>query len=408
MMPKPKLAIVLGIRPDVIRASLVLNRLRADPRFDVSFIWSGQHYSDNLKDVFFRELGVKPPEIELGARGETDAELCAAVIAKLHPVLEALRPDAALFLGDTNTVMGCIAAAQLNIPIVHFEGCMRSYDWRMPEEKYRSVIDHLSDVIYAYYPEYRKQGIAEGLNPKSIVVTTNPIVDVLQAYYFDRRERYERLADDAFFARRGIERGQYLAMTCHRRENVEDRDALKAVLRLVASTDRKVYFPASYRTQRRLRELALTLPPNVFLADPVGYEEFLVLMTQSAGVITDSGTVVEETCVLQVPSLQMRRSTERPQVYDAGSSVKFDPSQPEKYPPVEVFDKLEGLRGRRWAHGLGDGKASQRIISDLARRLEMGEFGGHAPADYHVAVDRSYRGDGLDLPGRTALEEPIR
>lgn len=395
---KPKLAIILGIRPDVIRACLVLNAIRSDERLDVVFIWSGQHYSDNLKDVFFRELGVKPPEIELGAKGESDAAVSSSVISKLHPVLEELAPDAAMFLGDTNTVIGCLAAAQLNIPIIHFEGCMRSYDWRMPEEKYRSVIDHLSDLIYTYYPEYKKQAVDEGLNPKNIVLVTNPIVDVLNKFYYEKADLYEKLASDEFFSSRGIERGEYYAMTCHRRENVHIEESFKAILDLIGSTKRKVYFPASYRTQGVLKERGLKLPSNVIMADPVGYQEMLVLITRSAGVITDSGTVVEETAVLGVPSLQMRKSTERPQVYDAGTSVKFDPAEPEKYPAEIVLAKLEALRGRKWEHGLGDGKASQRIVEDLSKRLLAGDLRGHQPGDYHLDISRSYREDGLPIP----------
>jgi UDP-N-acetylglucosamine 2-epimerase (non-hydrolysing) len=392
---RKKLAIVLGIRPDVIRASLVLNRIREARDFDVVFVWSGQHYSDNLKDVFFRELAVKPPDVELGAGGTTDAEVSAAVISRLYPVLEEMRPEAVVFLGDTNTVMGCLAAAQLNIPIVHIEGCMRSYDWRMPEEKYRGTIDHLADVIYTYFDEYKRQGVAEGLNPASIVVVQNLIVDVLDAYYYARKAEYDAMTSEAFFRERGLERGQFYLMTCHRRENVHDRAALEAILRLVRATDRRVYFPASYRTQGQLKAYGLPLPPNVTLVDPIGYREMLALMVHSRGVITDSGTVVEETCVLQVPSLQLRKATERPQVYDAGSSVKFDPSAPERYPHDVVYRKLEGLYGRSWRHGLGDGRAAERIVADLSHRMREGTSRLHRPEDYHLDIRRSYREDGL-------------
>lgn len=392
---KKRLAIVLGIRPDVIRASLVLNSIRAMPEFDVKFIWSGQHYSDNLKDVFFRELRVKPPEIELHATGNTDAEVSSSVIARLYPVLEKMQPEAVVFLGDTNTVMGCLAVAQLNIPIVHIEGCMRSYDWRMPEEKYRGTIDHLSDVIYTYFEEYKQQGIAEGLNPDSIVLTQNLIVDVLNKYYYEKKGYYDRMASADFFRSRGIERGQYYLMTCHRRENVHILQSFKNILALIGATDRKVYFTASYRTQKVLKECGLTLPKNVIMVDPIGYEEILVLLTNSRGAITDSGTIVEETCVLQVPSLQMRKATERPQVYDVGSSVKFDPAEPEKYPHQKVFAKLESLYGKTWEHKLGDGHASERITADLATRLRKGTFRRHKPGDYHLNISRSYREDGL-------------
>lgn len=390
-----KLAVILGIRPDVIRASIVLEKLRAQKKHKIIFIWSGQHYNDNLKDIFFRDLNIKPPEIELGAKGENDAELVGSVISRLKPVLEDMRPEAAVFLGDTNTVMGCIAAAQLNIPIVHIEGCMRSYDWRMPEEKYRSVIDHLSDVIYTYFPEYKEQGVAEGLNPGSIVLTTNLIVDVLNRYYFEVKEKFDKLATDSFFTKRGIKKGEFYLMTWHRRENVHIRRSFENILSLISSTDRKIYFTASYRTQKALKEYGLSLPPNVIMVDPIGYTEMLVLLANSRGVITDSGTVVEETCVLEVPSLQMRKATERPQVYDAHSSVKFDPDQAGKYPAEEVFKKLDNLYGKKWSHSLGDGKASERLVTDLLTRLDNDTLKRHKPSDYHLDIKRSYREDGL-------------
>ena len=394
-MAKKRLAIILGIRPDVIRASLILNSIRENKEFDIKFVWSGQHYSDNLKDVFFRELKVKPPDIELGAGGKTDSEISAAVISKLYPVLEEMQPEAVVFLGDTNTVMGCLAAAQLNIPIVHIEGCMRSYDWRMPEEKYRGTIDHLSDVIYTYFDEYKQQGVAEGLNPNSIVLVQNLIVDVLNAYYYEKKQYYDQMATDMFFKEHGVERGEYYLMTCHRRENVHIRDSFDNILAMLKATDRKVYFTASYRTQKVLEEYDLSLPENVIMVDPIGYEKMLVLMVNSRGVITDSGTVVEETCVLKVPSLQIRKATERPQVYDAGSSVKFDPTRPEDYPFEKVYEKLENLYGNSWEHNLGDGKASDRIVQDLLMRLKNDGFRMHEPEKYHLDISRSFREDGL-------------
>jgi len=388
---KKRLAFVLGIRPDVIRAALIVEKLRGFDDIEVVFVWSGQHYSDNLKSVFFRELDVAPEEIDLGCRGETDAEIVASVITRLEPVLRELRPEATVFLGDTNTTLGALAAAQLNIPIVHIEGCMRSYDWRMPEEKYRTTVDHLSDVIYAYFDEYREQGIREGLNPESIVVVGNPIVDVLERFFFERRERFDAMATPQFFASRGLRRGEYHLMTCHRRENVHDRAALEAILGLVEESARPVFFPASYRTQRVLGEGGWKLPPNLVMVDPIGYEELLCLLVNARAVFTDSGTVVEEACVLQVPSVQMRRSTERPQVYDARASVKFDPTGDA---PGEVLARLERLVGTRWEHGLGDGRASERIADDLRRRMLEDGFSRHRPGDYHLPIARSYGRDG--------------
>jgi len=393
---KNKLAFILGIRPDVIRAALVINHLRKYEDMEMVFIWSGQHYSDNLKSIFFRELNVAPAEIDLGCGGSTDAEVVASVISRLYPVLRDLNPVAAVFLGDTNTTTGAIAAAQLNIPVVHIEGCMRSYDWRMPEEKYRTTIDHLADVVYTYFDEYKEQGVREGMNPDNIVVVTNPIIDILNEYYFARKQKYDAMATPEFFRARCIEKSEYYLMTCHRRENVHIPGSFRAILELVGQAPRKVYFPASYRTQKVIREMGVRLPANVIMTDPIGYEEMLCLMVNSRGVITDSGTVVEETCVLQVPSLQMRKSTERPQVYDVGSSVKFDPAEPASYPAARVFARLESLYGKKWPQTLGDGKASERIAEDLHRRIVENDFHRHRPENYHVPIARSYRGDGLD------------
>ncbi len=131
------------------------------------------------------------------------------------------------------------------------------------------------------------------------------------------------------------------------------------------------------------------------MVDPIGYQEMLVLMVNSRGVITDSGTVVEETCVLQIPSLQIRKATERPQVYDVGSSVKFDPTQPDKYPFDIIYKKFESLFGKTWDHNLGDGKASERVVKDLLDRLRNDGFRMHKPERYHLDISRSYREDGL-------------
>jgi UDP-N-acetylglucosamine 2-epimerase len=394
-LERKKLAFILGIRPDVIRAALVINQLRHYDDMEMVFIWSGQHYSDNLKSIFFRELNIAPAEVDLQCGGETDADVVASVISRLYPVLRDLKPASAVFLGDTNTTTGAIAAAQLNIPVVHIEGCMRSYDWRMPEEKYRTTIDHLADVIYTYFDEYKEQGVREGLNPNNIVVVGNPIVDILNHYYFSQKTKYDAMANAEFFSRRGIEKGRFYLMTCHRRENVHITSSLQAILNLVAQAPYPVYFPASYRTQKEMRATGLTVPTNVIMVDPIGYEEILCLLVNSRGAITDSGTVVEETCVLQVPSLQMRKSTERPQVYDVGSSVKFDPAEAEKYPANIVFRKLESLYGKLWPQTLGDGKSSERIASDLHRRIVENDFARHRPEHYHVPIVRSYRDDGL-------------
>lgn len=386
----PDITFVLGIRPDVIRASLILRALASSSDIRMRFVWSGQHYSDNLKDVFFRELDIPHPDVELGAKGENDAEVSTSVISSLYRELKENRPKAVMFLGDTNTVLGCLAAAQLNIPIIHIEGCMRSYDWRMPEEKCRTVIDNLSDVIYTYFPEYKLQGVLEGLAPNRIVVIQNLIVDVLNEYYYKHKNEYDQIRNE-FLNNLKIGPEYYLA-TAHRRENVEDPVILQTILDLFAMMESRVIFPASYRTQKNLIRFNLRIPENVVMVDPIGYRDMLALMAGAKAVITDSGTVVEETAVLGVPSVQMRKATERPQTYDCRSSVKFDPTSDSI---SEVIPKLQKIIGTTWVHNLGDGQASARLVSDLIQRVKSDSFGTHTPDQYHLPIERSYRGDGL-------------
>ncbi len=392
-----KIVFVLGIRPDLIRASLIIKFLRRAKDIKLILVWSGQNYSYNLKGIFFRQLRVHKPDIEIDSRGNTDAEVVSKLIAQLYPLLEKLQPEACIFLGDTNTAMGCIAAAQLNIPIIHVEGCWHSYDWRMPEEKIRTLADHLADVIYTYEKEYKNQGIAGGLSPKNIVVVRNPIVDILNEYYFKQKKRLERMASSNFFSSRKIKDGRYYLMTCHRRENVHILKSFKTILNLVSHADSPVYFPASYRTQRVIKAMKVKTPKNLVIVNPVGYEEILILITHAKGVITDSGTIVEETCILNIPAINIRKSTERPQIYDVKSCVKFDPDQPNKYPPKLVLKKLAAITGKRWKHTFGDGRSSERIAKDIIKRLRNGNIRGHLSERSHVSIRRPFMEDGIKV-----------
>lgn len=398
---KKKLAIVLGIRPDIMRAALIMKHLEKAKDIKVIFIWSGQHYSESMKGIWFKQLKMRKPDYDLGCRGDTDAEISSQLIAKLSPLLEKIKPDAIAFLGDTNTTVGCIAAIQLNIPLIHIEGCWHSYDWRMPEEKYRTMIDHLSDVIYTYEEEYKERGVAEGLNPKNIVVVKNPVVDIINEFYFKQKKRLEKLATPKFFRDRGIEDGKYYLMTCHRRENVHIEKSFLNIMKLVKKAPLPVYFSASYRTQKVMKELEkkgnFKKPKNLIVVDPTGYEEILILITHSKAVFTDSGTMVEETSILNVPTVQIRKATERPQVYDVGGCVKYDPSEPQKYTPELIFKKLDKIKDKIWKHNLGDGKSSERIAKDLMKRLRTGKLRGHEYKDLHLPYKRSIMEDGIKV-----------
>jgi UDP-N-acetylglucosamine 2-epimerase (non-hydrolysing) len=363
-----KIALVIGIRPDLIKMVEIIKLLDKEDSIDLKFIWSGQHYSDNLKDVFFKNLEVRAPDIELGAKGDTDGELLGDIIKKLHATLKDLNPDALLFIGDTNTVAGCIAAVQLNIPLLHVEGCMRSYDWRMLEEKYRVMIDHLADVIYTYLPAYRERGLKEGLNSDRIVLMGgNPLVDVLQKYR-DPNFISEVLKE------KGLLNKEFILMTSHRRENVDFERPLKNIFKLCSSINKTILFPIGYRTQKSIKEFNIEVPENMILIDPIGYKDFISFMGQCHYIITDSGTVVEEASILGKPTIQMRRSTERPELYDLGISLKFDPSKTYSQEEMQsMVEQVEALIGKEWTHPYGDGKASERVVQDIVRRANSQE-----------------------------------
>ncbi len=398
----PKLSMVLGIRPDVIRASLMIKDLKARLGSDFEFIWSGQHYSDNMRDVFFRQLDVPRPDVILELEKHSDSKMIGSLIAQLGTHLEQSKPDAVVFLGDTNTVLGSLAAASLGIPIVHIEGCMRSYDWRMPEEKYRSTIDHLSDVIYAYLPEYKSQGLLEGIREESVVLTGNPIVDVLEHYFLSGKIRMEGTEKRELLSSLRVEPGKFWVMTCHRRENVESKSALERILALASRCEEPVVFAAGYRTQKMIAEFGIPIPANVRLIDPVGYVELLELIVDSVGVLSDSGTVVEETAVLGVPTVQMRSSTERPQVYDTGFCFKFDPLVEYDFGQQESLLAAVRTAATHRRHNLGDGSASKIIVDDLVNRLSKGDWPGHSFTPNERPLERNY-GAGLKNEGSAYL-----
>ena len=379
------LAIILGIRPDVIRASRILKLLNNQNSVDFDFIWSGQHYSENMKDVFFNQLDVPKPNFEFQVNKSDDSTIVSSTIENLFSHFETHKYKAAVFLGDTNTVMGSIAAAQHNIPVVHIEGCMRSYDWRMPEEKYRTVIDHLSDRIYAYLESYKLQGLNEGISENVIKVTGNPIVDIINenSKLFESGSKY---LDDKVL---DLSNDKFVLATCHRRENILNEESFKRITSLLNFIDdRKVIFPMGYKTQEILKISNISLNKNIKIIDPIGYLEFMYLLKKADYVATDSGTVVEEACILNVPSIQMRYSTERPEVYDVEASVKFDPTSDNNFD--HIVDKVKNLK-RGWKNPFGEGNSSEIIVNDLIELSNTDSFRRHMPSDYPFDTSRSFK-----------------
>ena len=361
---KPSVAFVLGIRPDLVRAAPLFSKFKELAEFDVTFVWSGQHYSANLKDSFISELGIPAPDVELEIDTDDDISIVSTGVAQLGNYLKVNRHDCVMFLGDTNTVLLSLAPSILNIPIVHIEGCMRSFDIDMPEERNRRMIDKISSRIYAYLPRYKAIGVLEGIPEESILTTGNLAVDAVE--YFTSLDSWKHFVNKALTWRSSIGiNSDYILMTCHRRENINNKSSLNKILELAGNQDSKVIFAAGYATQRKIKEFDIKVPQNIKITDPLEYSLFLPTLMGAKLVITDSGTVVEESSILGVPSIQIRRSTERPEVYWSGSSQKYDPHTDQNL-------QLEKNFPNSWVHGLGDGSASTKIIKDLNLWIQNG------------------------------------
>tara|TARA_Y100000591_G_scaffold175937_1_gene151973 strand:+ start:336 stop:1493 length:1158 start_codon:yes stop_codon:yes gene_type:complete len=380
------IGLILGIRPDVIRSSKILKLLTQSTDIEFDFIWSGQHYSENMKDVFFNQLNTPKPDYEFNIDVTNDATTVSSIINETYSHLENHKYKAVMFLGDTNTVMGSIGVGQHNTPIVHIEGCMRSYDWRMPEEKYRKTIDHLSDRIYSYLPSYKKQGLNEGISDSIIKVTGNPIVDILDEFK-DLFDTGVNFLDDK--VKNFIKEDEFVLVTCHRRENIFSPESFENIINLINATNKKVVFTMGYATQRELKDSGMKLNNNILVIDPIGYLEFIYLLKHSSYCLSDSGTVIEEACILGIPTIQMRYSTERPEVYEVKSSIKFDPTNNNDN-LEELHFKAYELKSTVWNHPFGDGTSSQVIVDDLIDLSKNNDFSKHSRKNYDFDISRSF------------------
>jgi UDP-N-acetylglucosamine 2-epimerase (non-hydrolysing) len=378
-----KIAVVLGIRPDFIRTSKVLKLLAAHPDVELSLIHTGQHYDKNLNEVFFEQLGIPAITHQLDTRGKNHNEQHAKLILQLSDVLEEIQPEVVLFLGDANAVVGCIAPLKLGIPIAHIEAGMRSYNWDMPEERNRVVIDRVSDVLYVYQDDYRVQLVQEGICPSKIVVTGNVIVDVLEEYAEKFEWPYEiisvnnsffQVPEKLLFDGKEIERGEYALMTLHRNEHMTDKVLAQSIIHSIDDTLFTLEvngiiqheMPVVLVVMPRLKALNLKYPKRFIQIEPQGFFEFLRLEKNAAIEFTDSGTNQEVASIVGTPCVVTRDCTERPECGDCGTTVLARPDDIHEAAEHVISSK------RNESFSLGDGKSSQRIVDDLIKRLENG------------------------------------
>lgn len=355
-----KIMTVLGIRPDFIRMSEIIRGLDEVANVEHILVHTGQHYSYNMDRVFFEELQLRNPDYNLGVGSGTHAEQVGRALIETEKLIVALKPDLCLFLGDNNSAVSAISAAKCNVKVARIEGGMRSYDWRMPEEKNRVIVDHISDYIYVYTQRYKENILLEGIPSHKIFVVGNPIVDIVLLLK-ERAAASSRILD-----KMGLVKGQFVLVTLHREENVDDQQVLRGLVEALLQAGKKlgmpVYYPMSYRTQKRLAESHIALSPQIVTSEPIGFLDFLNAEQQAALIITDSGTVQEEASILRVPCVVPRLSTERPETIEAGGCILAG-----NRTDAIIAASLEMIgRPRSWEHRLGDGKTSQRIVRHIS------------------------------------------
>ena len=312
-----KILTVLGTRPEIIRLSGVIPLL--DEHAEHVLVDTGQNYDEKLSAVFFRELGVRPPDEQLGVRGAGFGEQAGQILSRGEAVLLKHRPDRVLVLGDTNSGLVSIVARRLGIPVYHMEAGNRCYDDRVPEEVNRRIIDHCSSVLLPYTNRSRENLLAEGIEGSRIYVTGNPIKQVIDRFapHIDASQVIEQLQ---------LREREYFLVTAHRAENVDDRQRLSQLMIALGALQAEYGFPivcsVHPRTRQKLGQFGLSQAvPGVFFMDPLGLFDFVRLERSAFCILSDSGTVQEEACLFGVPNVTIRDVTERPETLECGSNI---------------------------------------------------------------------------------------
>ena len=312
-----KIMTVLGTRPEIIRLSLIINKL--DKYCEHFLVHTGQNFDDSLNRKFFDDLGVRQPDFSLGVKSDTFGEQIGKILIESEKVINKVRPDKILILGDTNSGLASIVAGRMGIPVYHMEAGNRCFDDRVPEEVNRRIIDHSSSVLLPYTHNSKQNLLREGIDIKRIYVIGNPIYEVITAYSKNINESnvHERL---------NIEPQRYFLVTMHREENVDVKDRLSGILTGLNKIQRKYKMPVICslhpRTKKRIKKYGLKLSnKDVQFLTPLGFFDFILLEQKAFCVISDSGTVQEECCIFKVPNVTIRDVTERPETVETGSNI---------------------------------------------------------------------------------------
>ncbi len=315
-MSKFKLMTVLGTRPEIIRLCEVIKC--ADRYFDHVLVHTGQNYDYTLNQVFFEDLKLREPDYYLDSVGADLGETMGNIISKSYKLMQEVRPDAVLILGDTNSALSAISAKRLKIPIFHMEAGNRCWDWNVPEMINRKIVDHISDINLPYTEHSRRYLLSEGIDGKTIFVTGSPMKEVFKAFEKDIE------ASDVL-ERLGLEKKKYILLSAHREENIDDEENFLSLMEAVNHMAEKYDMPIIYSTHPRSRKFiekrGFKFDKRVRSMEPFGYLDYNKLQKNAKCVLSDSGTLSEESAMMGFPAVLIRTSTERPEVLDKGTIV---------------------------------------------------------------------------------------
>jgi len=330
-MSRLKLATIVGTRPEIIRLSEIIKK--ADICFEHVLVHTGQNYDYTLNEIFFEELGIRKPDYHLQVTGANVGSTIGNIIAQSYDLLTQIQPDALLVLGDTNSVLCTIAAKRLKIPIFHVEAANRCFDQNVPEEINRKISDHISDVNIAYTEHSRRYLLSEGFRKDHVFVVGSPLYEVIM-------QHQQRIQESRILEKLQLSAGKYILVSAHREENIdlpEQFNQLTTALDTVAATFKlPIIFSTHPRTQKKIEERKITFHPLIKNLPPFGMIDYIWLQKNAFIVLSDSGTISEESAIGNFPAISIRTSTERPEAIDAGSIILGDISSDEIVNAIHV------------------------------------------------------------------------